>query len=383
MTAFRKNSENHAKEDINKMNYFRKDTGDIKELDTDLTAPVSTDDTTADAPFEKTAAAEFGKELLSASPSPHIKSSATTRQIMLDVLIALMPAFIWGIIVFGTRALMMGLISVASSVLFEGLFQLVLKRKRTVGDLSAAVTGLLLAMNLSVSVPYWIPVVGAFFAIVVVKGLFGGIGKNIVNPALAARVFLFAWPAEMNLFPAAGDTHGIISSSADIIASATPLSSLKQTGEIGTTVFDLFIGNIGGCIGEVSSLFLIVGGIYLLMRKVIRWETPVAFIGTVAAIALIFPRVGTPIESMAVEVLSGGVMICAIFMATDYTTTPVTSLGKIIFGIGCGLITMLIRHFGGYPEGVSFSILIMNLLVYYIEKLTAPTPYGGKKNVKE
>lgn len=365
------------------MNYFHKDAGDIKELDTDLTSPASTDDTSAGTPLEKKAAAGFGKELLSASPSPHIKSSVTTRQIMLDVLIALMPAFIWGIIVFGTRALMIGLISVASSVLFEGLFQLVLKRKRTVGDLSAAVTGLLLAMNLSVSVPYWIPVVGAFFAIVVVKGLFGGIGKNIVNPALAARVFLFAWPAEMNLFPAAGDTHGIISSSADIIASATPLSSLKQTGELGTTVFDLFIGNIGGCIGEVSSLFLIVGGIYLLIRKVIRWETPVAFIGTVAAIALIFPRVGTPIESMAVEVLSGGVMICAIFMATDYTTTPVTSLGKIIFGIGCGLITMLIRHFGGYPEGVSFSILIMNLLVYYIEKLTTPTPYGGKKNVKE
>ncbi len=325
-------------------------------------------------------------ELLRVSPAPHIKNPISTSSIMLDVFLALIPAYIWGVFVFGTRALAIGLISVASAVLFEFLYQKLLGRENTIFDFSAAVTGLLLAMNLSSAVPYWMPVVGSFFAIIVVKGLFGGLGKNIVNPALAARVFLFAWPAEMNTFGLAGARAGFISDSADIVASATPLTQIKTLGTLDASVFDLFIGNVGGCIGEVSAILLIAGGIYLLCRRVITWQIPVAYIGTVALFALLFPRAGAPLESMLIEIFSGGLMLGAIFMATDYVTSPVTASGKFIFGVGCGLITVLIRRFGGYSEGVSFSILVMNLLVWYIDKLTMPKPYGtkgGKSNVKK
>lgn len=325
-------------------------------------------------------------QLLRVSAAPHVKSPITTRNIMLDVFLALLPAFIWGVYVFGTRALTIGVISVASCILFEFLFQKLLRRENTIGDLSAAVTGLLLAMNLSSAVPYWMPVVGALFAIIVVKGLFGGLGKNIVNPALAARVFLFAWPAEMNSFGTAGERFGVISKSADIVASATPLTQIKTMGTLDASVFDLAIGNVGGCIGEVSALLLVIGGVYLLCRRVITWQTPVAYIATVALAGLLFPRMGAPLESMLIEIFSGGLMLGAIFMATDYVTSPVTATGKLIFGFGCGVITVLIRHFGGYSEGVSFSILIMNLLVWYIDKLTMPKPFGtkgGKVNVKK
>lgn len=323
-------------------------------------------------------------EVLTVSASPHMRSNENTRSIMLDVIIALIPAFIWGILVFGTRALMIGMISVLSCVIFEFLFQRIMGRKNTVGDFSAVVTGLLLAMNLSSAVPYWMPVVGAFFAIVVVKGLFGGIGKNIVNPALAARIFLFAWPAQMNVFVASGDRAGVVSKSADMIASATPLTQIKTGAVADYSIFDLVIGNVGGCIGEVSALFLIIGGVYLLVRRVITWHTPAAYIGTVALIAAIFPRVeGGVLNSVLTEVFSGGLIICALFMATDYATTPITGKGKIIFGVGCGIITMLIRHFGSYSEGASFSIVIMNLLVWYIDRLTMPKPFGGKANVKK
>lgn len=325
-------------------------------------------------------------ELLRVSAAPHTATIDTTRGVMLDVFLALIPAFAWGVYVFGTRALVLGIISVISAVIFEFLFQRFVKKESTIGDLSAAVTGLLLAMNLSSAVPYWMPVVGAFFAIVVVKGLFGGLGKNIVNPALAARVFLFAWPAEMNVFGAAGERVGVISKSADIIASATPLTQIKTMGTLNEEPFDLIIGNIGGCIGEVSALLLLIGGAYLLCRRVITWHIPVAYVGTVALLALAFNRMDAPLESVLVEVFSGGVMLGAIFMATDYVTSPVTAKGKLIFGIGCGIITMLIRNFGGYSEGVSFSILIMNLLVWYIDKLTMPKPFGtkgGKVNVKK
>ncbi len=323
-------------------------------------------------------------DYLTVSPAPHIRSTDSTTSVMLDVVIALLPAFVWGVFVFGLRALTIGAISVASAVVFEYLFALIMGRKNTVGDLSAVVTGLLLAMNLSSAVPYWMPVVGAFFAVVVVKGLFGGIGKNIVNPALAARVFLFAWPSQMNVFPDAGNRAGIISDSADIVASATPLTQIKTGVEADFSLFDLFIGNVGGCIGEISALLLTVGGIYLLARRVITWHIPVSFIGTVAAIAVLFPRVeGGVAVSILTEILSGGVIICALFMATDYTTSPITSAGKLIFGAGCGIITMLIRHFGAYSEGASFAILIMNLLVWYIDRLTLPKRFGGKANVKE
>lgn len=323
-------------------------------------------------------------EHLTVSPAPHVRGNDSTTSVMLDVVIALLPAFVWGIFVFGTRVLLIGIISVVSAVTFEFLFQFVMGRKNTVGDLSAVVTGLLLAMNLSSAVPYWMPVVGAFFAVVVVKGLFGGIGKNIVNPALAARIFLFAWPAQMNVFPDAGDRTGIISKSADMVASATPLAQIKTGAAADYTLFDLFIGNIGGCIGEISALFLIAGGIYLLARRVITWHIPVSFICTVAAIGAVFPRVeGGAFVSALTEVLSGGVIICSLFMATDYVTSPITGKGKIIFGIGCGLITMLIRHFGAYSEGASFAVLIMNLLVWYIDRLTLPKPFGGKTNAEK
>ena len=326
-------------------------------------------------------------KLLSVSAGPHIKHPVSTASIMLDVVIALMPALIWGIIVFGARAGVLTLISVASCVLFEFLFQKLVKKKNTIGDLSAVVTGMILAMNLTVGTPYWIPVVGAFFAMVVVKGLFGGIGKNIVNPALAARVFLFlAWPNQMKIFTQAGRRIGAFSAvtDADISASATPLTALHAGKVPSNSLFDLFVGNVDGCIGEVSALLLIVGGVYLFIRRVISWQTPVAYVGVVALAALIFPRIpGDVFTSVLTEVLSGGLIFCALFMATDYATTPVAPWGKVIFGAGCGLITVLIRYFGGYSEGASFSILIMNLLVWYIDKLTLPKPFGGKANVKK
>lgn len=318
-------------------------------------------------------------EKLKVTVAPHIKGGDDTRHIMLDVLIALMPAYIWGVLVFGLKALWVGLVSVASAVLFEYLFQRIMHRRNTIGDLSAAVTGLLLAMNLSSEVPLWIPVVGSFFAIVVVKGLFGGLGKNIVNPALAARIFMFiAWPTQMNEFVPVVSVVG--GESSDAVASATVLTSIKAGNLPDKSFFELILGSKGGCIGEISALFLLIGGIYLLLRRVISWQAPAAYIGTVALIALAFPRAGAGnLESVMFEVFSGGVIICALFMATDYVTTPVTGWGRLIFGLGCGLITMLIRYKGGYSEGASFSVLIMNLLVWYIDKLTMPKPFGTQK----
>ncbi len=317
------------------------------------------------------------------SPAPHIRTADTTRSVMFDVVIALLPAFLWGVYVFGSRALLLGVISIASSVLFEALIQLALRRPVTIGDLSAVVTGLLLAMNLSSAVPLWMPVVGAFFAIVVVKQLFGGIGKNIVNPALAARVFLFAWPSEMGTFTAFGTKLSAFSS-VDAVAAATPLASLKEGVLPDVKMIDLFLGNVGGCIGEVSSLLLIAGGIYLLVRRVITWHIPVAYLGTVALITLLFPQTTSGVfDFMLCELFSGGLMLGALFMATDYATSPVTASGRVIFGIGCGLITVFIRYFGGYLEGVSFSILIMNLLVWYLDRYTMPVRFGGLKREKQ
>lgn len=322
-------------------------------------------------------------ERLRISPSPHMRTSDTTRSIMLDVVIALLPAFVWGVWHFGTRALMIGIVAVASSVLFEALTQLLLRRPVTVGDFSAVVTGLLLAMNLSSAVPIWLPIVGAFFAIVVVKQLFGGIGKNVVNPALAARVFLFAWPAEMGTFTAPGvRLTGI--GTADITASATPLASLKEGVFPDVTLSDMILGRTGGCIGEVSALLLCAGGIYLICRRVITWHIPAAYLGTVALLTLMFPQVpANNYNFMLSELFSGGLILAAFFMATDYATSPVTNVGRLIYGVGCGLLTVFIRYFGGYPEGVSFSILIMNLLVWYIDRFTMPVRFGGKSVEKK
>lgn len=311
--------------------------------------------------------------LLTVTPSPHIKHTDTTARVMLHVLIALMPAFIWGIVVFGWNAAIMPLVAVGASVLFEYLVQKLLRKPVTVGDLSAAVTGLLLGLNLPASDSYFLPVVGAAFAIVVVKQLFGGIGKNFVNPALAARVFLFlSWPDKMAAYPAPFDRTVV-----DVVSSATP----RATGS--ADLLDLFLGRCGGSIGEISALLLLIGGAYLLICRVISWHIPVTYLGTVALITLVFPQGGgffAP-SFMAFELLSGGLLLGAFFMATDYVTSPVTAKGRIIFGVGCGLLTVFFRYFGAYPEGVSFAILVMNCLVYYIDRLTRPRVFGGARHV--
>ena len=326
-------------------------------------------------------------EFLTVSPSPHLRNPENISSIMLDVIIALIPAMFWGVYVFGWRALLLCVLSVGCSVGFEAATEMLLHRNVTIGDLSSVVTGLLLCMNLPVSVPLWMPVVGAFFAIVVVKQLFGGIGKNFMNPALAARVFLFSsWAGYMSRFPQAGqkvNDLAVVLGEADIVAGATPLASLKNGSLSDTNLFDSIIGNTGGCIGEVSSLLLIAGGVYLLIRRVITWHTPVAYIGTVALLTYLFPRTGgVAVDFMLAEIFAGGLMLGAIFMATDYATSPVTKNGRLLYGVGCGLITVLIRYFGSYPEGVSFAILVMNLLVFYIDKLTVPRRFGGKPDGK-
>ena len=323
---------------------------------------------------------------LTVSPSPHIKSPETTTTVMLDVILALVPALVWGVYIFGWRALAITLLSVATAVGFEAASQKLLHRPVTVRDLSAAVTGLLIALNLPVSVPLWMPVIGSFFAIVVVKQLFGGIGKNFVNPALAARVFLFSWAGEMTRFTAPGErvnSLAITLGDADIVASATPLASLKTGILPESSALDLFVGDTAGCIGEVSALLLVAGGIYLLARRTITWHIPTAYIATVALLTLVFARGDAPaLDVMLREVFAGGLMLGAIYMATDYSTSPVTPRGRLLFGAGCGVITVLIRYFGSYPEGVSFAILIMNTLVWYIDKATMPRRFGGKANGK-
>lgn len=302
---------------------------------------------------------------------------------MLDVLIALLPATAWGIYTFGMRALMIVLISVCSSVLFEFLYQFFMNLPVTVGDLSAIVTGLLLAMTLPVTVPLWIPVVGSFFAIVVVKQLFGGLGKNVVNPAIAARVFLFlAWPNQLTAFSVPKASLPLFANvqNFDAISSATPLTFLKNGKIPEVSMFDLVLGNVGGSIGEVSSVLLILGGLYLLLvRKTIRWQIPVAYLGTVLFISFAFPQMPEIYSFVAYELFSGGLILGAFFMATDYVTSPVTKTGRFIYGVGCGIITMVIRYFGQYPEGVSFAIMIMNLLVWYLDMYTRPSKFGGKE----
>ncbi len=327
---------------------------------------------------------ENRQELLTLSPSPHMKSATTTRQIMLDVLIALLPAYIWGVFMSGVRAAAVGVLCVACCVIFEALCELILRRPVTVGDLSAAVTGLLLAMNISAAVPLWMPVVGSFFAIVVVKQLFGGLGKNFVNPALAARVFLFGWASEMTVFSEAGRRISSLSvtlGEGDITAGATPLASLSAGSLPDATLGDMFLGNIGGCIGEVSTLLLLLGGLYLLVRRVITWHIPVCFIGTVAVLSYLFPTMTNSASFMLYELMAGGLVLGAVFMATDYVTSPMTPTGRVVYGIGCGVITFLIRRFGGYAEGVSFAILIMNLLVWYLDLLGRPRRFGTQRTL--
>lgn len=318
---------------------------------------------------------------LTVSTSPHIKSPVTTRSIMIDVLIALVPALIWGIYVFGLRALTVVLVSVASAVAAEAVYELCMRKPVTIGDCSAAVTGLLIGLNMPVTVPLWMPIIGSVFAIVIVKQLYGGLGKNFMNPALAARAFLMlAWPSLMTSVPMPFVNPPALAfsvSTADITASATPMQFLKNGLIPEGGLFNLLIGSKAGCIGEISALLLLAGGIYLMVRKVITWHIPVSYMVTVAAIAYLFPKSSYKWEFTAAELICGGLILGAVYMATDYATSPVTARGRLLYGVGCGAITMLIRYFGGYAEGVTFAILIMNTLVWYIDMVTKPTRFGG------
>ena len=307
------------------------------------------------------------------SSTPHIhQKGASTSRVMLDVVIAMLPATIAGIVIFGLRALWVILTCVASAVIAEFLFNLCIHKKQTVGDFSAVVTGLLLALNLRADIPLWQCVVGSVFAIVVVKCFFGGIGKNIVNPAIAARVFML-------LTFASTVAGGATPVEPDIVASATPLVTLNQGADASASIklIDLVLGNYGGAIGETCAIALIIGFIYLVARKVIKWYVPASFAATVFVCYFLFGGFNATFALQ--HVLAGGLLLGAIFMATDYVTTPVTGKGRVVFCIGAGLLTFAIRQFGGYPEGVSIAILTMNLLTPFIADWTKKKTLGGVK----
>ena len=317
---------------------------------------------------------------LTISSSPHAQSPVTTQTIMRDVLIALVPALLGSIYFFGFRALLVTLVSAAACVFFEWGFCKIRKLHCKTYDLSAVVTGVLLAFVCPVTIPYWTIILGDFFAIVLVKMLFGGLGKNIVNPALAGRAFLFSWPVLMSNWVKVGfDNAAGLLSTADAVTAATPMSAMHQGALPEESILDMFLGNIGGCIGETSALLLIIGFIYLLYRKVITARIPLAYIGTVAILAFLFPQGNDRIAWMAAQVFGGGLMLGAIFMATDYVTSPLTKLGQIVYGIGCGVITILIRYFGGYSEGVTYAILCMNACAVLLDKIGRPVKFGAPK----
>ena len=306
-------------------------------------------------------------------PSTHRRTGLSTQLVMLNVILALLPAAVMGCVIFGVRAAVVLLVCIASSVIFEALCRIIMKKDQTIGDLSAVVTGLLLGMNLPSTIPLWMVVIGSFVAIAVTKQLFGGIGQNFANPAIVGRiVMMLSFTAYMSNWA----KPYWYRESADVITSATPLNSdVLGTGAF--TYKDLLLGNCGGCIGEVCALALIIGGVYLIIARIISPAAPIAFIGSVALLTALTGG------DVLYQLLSGGLMIGAFFMATDYATTPLTAKGKFIFGLGCGIITFVIRNYGNYPEGVSFSILIMNLLTPYIDRLTQTKPLGAKTPVKE
>lgn len=299
----------------------------------------------------------------SMSPAPHIHSGASTSRVMLDVVIALLPASVAAVAIFGIKALWIILACVIGAVVSEALFNICTGRKQTIGDMSAVVTGLLLALNLSTNVPLWQCVVGAAFAIIVVKCLFGGLGCNFANPAITARVFMLI------------TFSAVAGGSTELYSGATPLELLGTEGAALPGMGAMFLGTYGGAIGETSSIALLIGFAYLLVRKVISWHIPVVFIATVFVLSLVAGGANFALY----QILAGGLFIGAIFMATDYVTSPITKKGKIIFAVGCGLITFIVRYFCSYPEGVSFSILIMNLFVPIIERFSRNIPLGGGK----
>lgn len=301
------------------------------------------------------------------SASPHIRSNVSTKSMMLDVILALVPAAIAAVILFGIPALLVILVCVVSAVAGEAIFNIAVKKEQTIGDLSAVVTGLLLALNLPANIPLWQAAVGSLFAVVLVKGVFGGLGKNVVNPAIAARVFM--------LIAFTSTATSAFPQKLDSVSGATPLAELAKDNPV--NLMDLFLGNCGGALGETCAVALLIGAVYLIVRKVITWHIPVAFIGTTFLFTLAVE--GGNLETTLAWVLSGGLILGACFMATDYVTSPSTSKGKLIFGIGAGVITVLIRFWGVYPEGVSFAILLMNIVNPYIDSATPRKIFGGKK----
>lgn len=314
--------------------------------------------------------------------TPHIRSSVSIDSVMKDVFVALLPATILGVYFFGIRALITVVLSVAAAVLAEYLYQKATKQTVTVNDFSAAVTGLLLSLNLPASVPVWLPIVGSFFAIIIVKQLFGGLGQNFINPALAARAFLLAaYPVQMTNF--SEPVKNIFS--ADLVSAPTALTLLNEGEGLGVLTqsdyINALLGNIGGCIGETSAIALLLGAAYLLYKKVINWRIPVTFIGTMFVLNLVFGREAGSYPLY--EMLLGGLILGAFFMATDYSTSPVTPKGQFVMGFGCGLIAWLIRVYGGYPEGVSYAILLMNLTVPLIDRFTKPRVFGVAKEVSK
>ena len=338
---------------------------------------------------------EEKKLRLKVASSPHVASPINTMSLMRDVLIALVPALCAAVFFFGPRALIATAVSVAACELFEWGYRKLMKKSLANQDLSAAVTGVLLAFVCAPTLPYWMLIIGDFFAIVVVKQLFGGLGQNFMNPALGGRAFLMlCYPVAMTtwIVPGIGADKwaGLISgevtmAGADIVTGATPLSADFMHGGLlpEASLLDAFVGNVGGCIGEVSALMLLLGGLYLIWRGVIRARIPVAYIATVAVLTFAFPMGGNDrLTWMLYQLCTGGLMLGAFFMATDYVTSPVTKKGEVIFGIGCGLLTVFIRYFGGYPEGVSYSILIMNCCVWLIDKVGKPNRYGVTREMK-
>ena len=310
---------------------------------------------------------------------PQVRTHMDTRRIMINVMIALLPAFAVSIWQFGWKAVLLVIASMSSAVFWEWLYRKLLKKPSSIGDCSAALTGMLLAMTLPVSAPWWLPVIGTFFAIVIVKQLYGGIGKNFLNPALAARAFLIA---SYSLKMTSWSVPNSLAAQVDGVTMATPMSYLYsgQPMPVYLSMKNMFFGMMPGCIGEISVLALLIGAAYLMIRKIITWRIPVSFIGTVCLLNLIFGHAGyTNFEWMMYNLLSGALFLGAFFMATDYATTPVTPGGHILFGVGCGIVTVLIRYFGSYPEGVSYAILIMNLCAWAMDKVFRRYQFGVSK----
>lgn len=319
-------------------------------------------------------------DLFNVSASPHVRSGVRTKNIMADVVVALMPASVFSIYFFGLRALLVILTSIVTCLLTEYAFEKLMKKPVTTSDLSALVTGLLLALCLPASVPLWIPMLGGVFAILIVKQLFGGLGQNFMNPALAARCFLLiSFPMLMNSFmiPQVSDAITYGAAGLDGLSSATPLFALKESGSV--SLLEMFIGRTGGTIGETSTAALLLGAIYLLVRRVISWRIPVAYLVTFGLFVIVFGGNGLDLAFLAAHLCGGGLMLGAFFMATDYVTSPITPRGKLVFGVLLGLLTGIFRIFGETPEGVSYAIILGNLLVPLIEKATIPNAFGIRR----